>query len=54
MKNQSENQEIIDVDILGSVEFDFTEAVKDLIWNIKSIKNDVDNIKNYLNLTDKN
>lgn len=40
----------MDVDILDSVEFDLTEAIKDLIFNIKSIKQDVDNIKEHLNL----
>lgn len=39
-----------DIDILGSVEFDLSEAIKDLFWSIKSIKQDVDNIKEYLNL----
>ena len=50
MNESEDNDEIIEVDILGSVEFDLSEALKDLIWNIKSIKNDVDNIKKYLNL----
>ena len=50
MINQEETGENIDVDILGSVEFDLSEAIKDLIWNIKSIKKDVDNIKNRLGL----
>lgn len=40
----------MDVDILGSVEFDLTEAIKDLIFNIKSIKQDVDMVKEHLNL----
>lgn len=39
-----------DVDILGSIEFDFTEAIKDLIYNIKTLKQDVDKIKRQLNL----
>jgi len=38
------------IDYLGSVEFDLTEAIKDLIYNIKSIQNDIDNIKKHLNL----
>lgn len=38
------------IDILGSVEFDLTEAIKDLIYNIKSIKEDVDMIKAHINL----
>ncbi len=40
----------MDIDILGSVEFDLTEAIKDLIFNIKSIKQDMDMVKEYLNL----
>jgi hypothetical protein len=47
MKIEEEN---IDVDILGSVEFDLSEGIKDLIWNIKLIKKDVDNIKEHLDL----
>lgn len=39
-----------DVDILGSIEFDMTESIKDLIYNIKTIKKDVDLIKTHLNL----
>lgn len=38
-----------EIDILSSVEFDLSEAIKDLIWNIKTIKNDVELIKDYLN-----
>ena len=38
----------MDIDILGSVEFDLTEAIKDLIYNIKSIREDVDKIKDEL------
>lgn len=44
------NKELVDIDILGSIEFDLTEAIKDLIWNIKSIKKDVDIIKKHLHL----
>lgn len=40
----------MDIDILGSVEFDLTEAIKDLIYNIKSIKEDVDKIKDELKI----
>jgi len=43
-------EDFLDVDILGSIEFDLTEAIKDLIYNIKSIKEDVDIIKKQLNL----
>lgn len=33
------------IDILGSIEFDLTEAIKDLIYNIKLIKNDLEEVK---------
>ena len=49
MKTVQQNDEI-DIDILGSIEFDLTEAIKDLIWNIKSVKEDVDLIKKELKL----
>lgn len=39
-----------DVDILGSIEFDLSEAIKDLNFNIKTIKDDVDRIKNHLKM----
>lgn len=39
-----------EIDIFGSVEFDLTEAIKDLIFNIKSIKKDVDKIKEELSI----
>lgn len=39
-----------EIDYLGSAEFDITEGIKDLVWNIKSIKKDVDKIKKHLNL----
>lgn len=48
MNEQKKTKENIDVDILGSIEFDLTEAIKDLIWNIKSIKQDVDSIRESL------
>lgn len=43
MSNQKEKE---DIDILGSIEFDLTEAIRDLIYNIKLIKKDIDEIKN--------
>ena len=43
-----------DIDILGSIEFDLTEAIKDLIWNIKLIKEDVKRVKKQLKLTKEN
>lgn len=39
-----------DIDILESIGSDLCESVRDLIYNIKSIKNDVDGIKKHLNL----
>lgn len=50
MKNRKKEINIENVDILNSVEFDLSEAIKDLIWNIKSIKNDVEKIKKHLDL----
>lgn len=40
-----------DIDILASIGSDICESVRDLIYNIKEIKEDVDNIKNHLNVT---
>lgn len=42
--------EISEIDTFGSAEFDLTEAIKDLIYGIKSIKSDVDLIKKQLKL----
>lgn len=42
-----------DIDILASIGSDICESVRDLIYNIKEIKEDVDNIKNHLNVTKK-
>lgn len=39
------------IDTLGSIEFDLTEAIKDLIYSIKTIKKYVEVIKVHLNLT---
>lgn len=41
-----------DIDILASIGSDICESVRDLIYNIKEIKEDVDSIKNHLNLTE--
>lgn len=38
------------IDILESVGSDLCESIRDLIYNIKEIKNDVNNIKEHLNL----
>lgn len=37
---------------LDSIEFDLTEGIEDLILHIKKLKNDVDLIKNHLNLSE--
>lgn len=50
MKTERKEDIVCDVDILGSIEFDFSEAIKDLIYNIKTIKKDVDMIKQRLEL----
>lgn len=39
-----------DIDILESVGSDLCESIRDLIYNIKTIKKDVDKIKNYLQI----
>lgn len=49
--NKREDKDIsTNIDILGSVEFDLTEAIKDLIYNIKLIKHDVEMVKQHVNL----
>ena len=45
-----DEKETIEIDYLGSAEFDITEGIKDLVANIKSIKKDVDMLKEHLNL----
>lgn len=42
--------ENVEIDYLDSAEFDLTEAIKDLVYGIKTIRNDVDIIKKQLNL----
>ncbi len=39
-----------EIDILNSIEFDLTEAIKDLVFQIKQNKLDIQEIKNKLNL----
>lgn len=34
-----------EIDILGSIEFDLTEVIKDLIYHMKSLRRDVDSLK---------
>lgn len=46
----NDEEEEIEIDCLGSAEFDLTEAIKDFVFAIKSVKNDVDMIKKHLNL----
>lgn len=36
--------------VFASIEFDLSESIKDLMWNIRQIKKDVDDIKTHLNL----
>lgn len=56
MNEEVEEQQIVetmtfdDIDILASIGSDICESIRDLIYNIKEIKNDVDNIKKHLNL----
>ncbi|HPT41657.1 MAG TPA: hypothetical protein PLG15_04655 [Candidatus Gastranaerophilaceae bacterium] len=50
MENEQEDLKSFEIDYLGSAEFDITEGIKDLVSNIKLIKNDVDLIKEHLNL----
>lgn len=54
MDEEKENVETLtfdDIDILESVSSDLCESIRDLIYNIKEIKNDVDNIKTYLHMS---
>lgn len=51
MREQEENEKITEIDYLASAEFDISEGIKDLVSNIKLIKNDVDVIKKHLNLS---
>lgn len=50
---ENEEKEILtfdDIDILESVGSDLCESIRDLIYNIKEIRTDVDNIKKHLSL----
>lgn len=51
LEDEKETLTLEDMDILGSIGSDFCESVRDLIYNIKTIKNDVDRIKEYLHLS---
>jgi len=50
MNKPKDNKNFMNVDILGSIEFDLTEAIKDLIYNIKTIDEEVKTIKKHLHL----
>lgn len=50
-EDEKETLTFEDIDILESVGSDLCEGIRDLIYNIKEIKNDVDNIKRQLNKT---
>lgn len=49
LEEEQETLTFEDIDILESVGSDLCESIRDLIYNIKSIKNDVDLIKKQLN-----
>lgn len=49
-EKHSETLTFEDIDILESIGSDLCEGIRDLIYNIKTIKNDVDNIKTYLQI----
>jgi len=49
--NEKEILKFDDIDILESIGSDLCESIRDLIYNIKTIKNDVDNIKSYLQMS---
>lgn len=49
---KEENLTFNDIDILASIGSDICESVRDLIYNIKEIKDDVDLIKNKLKISD--
>lgn len=47
---EEELKESGEIDYLGSAEFDLTEAIKDFVYGIKSIKQDVEMIKKQLKI----
>lgn len=49
-ENHYETLTFENIDILESVGSDLCESIRDLVYNIKTIKNDVDNIKAYLQI----
>jgi len=50
MNEEEETLTFDDIDILESVGSDLCESIRDLIYNIKEIRKDVDNIREYLHL----
>lgn len=48
-EDEKETLTFEDINILGSIGSDICEGIRDLIYNIKTIKNDVDLIKKKLN-----
>lgn len=50
MEEEKETLTFDDIDILMSVGSDLCEAIRDLVYNIREIKQDVDNIKQHLKL----
>lgn len=52
MLNEHEKETLTfeDIDILASIGSDICESVRDLIYNIKELKQDVDNIKSHLSI----
>lgn len=53
MNDSDEEKETLgfeDIDILESIGSDLCEGIRDLIYNIKTIQKDVENIKCYMNI----
>lgn len=50
MNEEEKDLTFNDIDILESIGSDLCEGIRDLIYNIKEIKQDVDLIKGQLNL----
>lgn len=48
--NEKETLTFEDIDILESIGSDLCESIRDLIYNIKTMKKDVDNIKEFLHI----
>lgn len=49
MNDEEKDLTFDDIDILESIGSDICESIRDLIYNIKIIKSDVDTIKKQLN-----